>query len=162
MGGRRRKSLPRPMPSMKLVYVRAAGRSSRPHRPRGIVLEAEAAPEQPLLDAGDEVAEDLARRGAGLAARGEKARQGEREALLLGIDDAQLDLVAEARAQGAAQLADAVDQPVGKGAAPGEDVAVEQGLVVALEPRAAASPDDVLEAAVDVALQRLEPGDARG
>src|SRR6185437_15110218 len=46
--------------------------------------------------------------------------------------------------------------PVGEGAAAGEDVAVEERRLVALEPRAAAQADDVLEAAVDVALERLE------
>src|SRR6185437_7941754 len=122
----RRKSLPRLMPSIVVVYGRLAGRSSggsggkgfttkdtkdttkfifarfaRGNFTRNFTLrvlrvlrgekpsEAEAAPEQAFLDAGEEVADELAGRlGEGSAHAGQ-ARQAEREAPLLGVDDAQ-------------------------------------------------------------------------
>src|SRR5262245_37403587 len=66
-------------------------------------------PNQPLLDGGDEIGGNVAGRGREVAPPRAEG-QGELEAALLGLDQAEAHLVAEAGAQDPAQLADAVDE----------------------------------------------------
>src|SRR5215472_9907640 len=112
-------------------------------------------PDEPLLDGGDEIGGDVARRDREVATPRAEG-QGELEAALLGLDQAEAHLVAETGAQDAAQLADAVDEAVRERGPAGEDVAVEERGLLALELGAAALAHEVLEGTVDVLLDRGE------
>src|SRR5258708_32634387 len=142
-----RTSLPNPMPSIRLVY----GSLCRAVKPAATSSEAETAPEQPFFDGGDEVADEFGGRTREIRPLPGLPGQAEREAPALAIDETKPHLVAEARPHDAAQLADAVDQAEAESAPPGEDIAVEQRRLLALELAAPAQADDVLEAAMDVA-----------
>ena len=71
-------------------------------------------------------------------------------------------LVAEARAQGRAQIADAVGEAERHGRFAGPVFAGEQEIVGALQPRAAALLHQRDEDRVDLALDRLQPRDVVG
>src|SRR5882724_10731532 len=103
---------------------------------------------------------EVGKSGDGLV-RAQRQPSPERPTPPLGRKRAQLDLLAVTGTHHRAQLADAVDQPAIERHAPGQHVAAEQGLVRRVDLAGAAAAHMLLEAAMDVLLQRYEARDIR-